>query len=446
MGIDVKSPEFGLLAQTDLIDDRVRGVPPGTAAISPSEVPAQGWRPADGVMALPVLTLDEAAFANNRDLMLRYVKEHGVEIAPHAKTPMCPELAASLVKAGAWGTTVADIRQASVMLKAGLMRLLLANEVGGRGGALRLARLLASYPKAEFFIFADSPEAVAALAEAWRLEPAAPNIGILVEVGAGRAGARDAAAADRVIEAIRDPGPDARLALAGVATYEGTVAVADAVKTRAAIDDLMALTHEVYGKVRGLVGPEIPLILTAGGSSYFDWVVAALQPMIAADGNARLILRSGAIFFQDHGGYARAMAAIDERDGFAIGGRRVAAAEAFRPALRLWAEVLSRPEPGLAVCGMGMRDVSYDQDLPRPLRVHRDGRPLVEIAGPEAMQVLKLNDQHAFVAVDPQSPICVGDVIEFGISHPCTCMDKWRVLFGLDEKGRVVAAHPTFFG
>ena len=36
-------------------------------------------------MALPVLTLDEAAFVNNRDLMLRYAAEHEALIAPHAK-------------------------------------------------------------------------------------------------------------------------------------------------------------------------------------------------------------------------------------------------------------------------------------------------------------------------------------------------------------------------
>ena len=36
----------------------------------------------------------------------------------------------------------------------------------------------------------------------------------------------------------------------------------------------------------------------------------------------------------------------------------------FRPALRLWAEVLSVQSPELVICGVGLRDVSHDQGLP----------------------------------------------------------------------------------
>ncbi|TIT26994.1 MAG: amino acid deaminase, partial [Mesorhizobium sp.] len=61
------------------LDDRIRGVPPGTAALDSSHVGLQGWHPAGGRMSLPLLTLDEAAFASNRDLFLRYVREHGAE-------------------------------------------------------------------------------------------------------------------------------------------------------------------------------------------------------------------------------------------------------------------------------------------------------------------------------------------------------------------------------
>src|ERR1700733_8567557 len=103
-----------------VLDDRIRGVPPGTANLPIADVAKQNWRPADGGMSLPVLTLDEAAFANNRELMLRYVSEQSVDIAPHAKTPMSPDLTASLIEAGAWGATVADIRQAAVLLHAGV--------------------------------------------------------------------------------------------------------------------------------------------------------------------------------------------------------------------------------------------------------------------------------------------------------------------------------------
>jgi D-serine dehydratase len=69
-----------------LLDDRIRGIPPGASAFPASEIGARKWRPADGTMSLPVLTLDEAAFLHNRDLMLAFARAEGVEMAPHAKT------------------------------------------------------------------------------------------------------------------------------------------------------------------------------------------------------------------------------------------------------------------------------------------------------------------------------------------------------------------------
>ncbi|MBK3803673.1 amino acid deaminase, partial [Azospirillum brasilense] len=200
---------------------------------------------------------------------------------------------------------------------------------------------------------------------------------------------------------------------------------------------------EAFALVRALA-PERPLLLTAGGSAFFDMVVTGLAPVAATDGNATLVLRSGAIFFHDHGVYERALGALDARQGFACGG---ATAADFRPALRLWAEVLTRPEPELAICGFGMRDASFDQDLPRPLRVHRDGAAL----SAEGLRVTRLNDQHAFIAVPgghdlAGHDLAVGDIVEFGISHPCTCIDRWRVLFGLGADGRVRSAYRTFFG
>ncbi|TGQ70067.1 amino acid deaminase, partial [Mesorhizobium sp. M8A.F.Ca.ET.207.01.1.1] len=90
------------------------------------------------------------------------------------------------------------------------------------------------------------------------------------------------------------------------------------------------------------------------------------------------------------------------------------------------------------------RDVSFDQGFPQPLTVYRLGQPLPGM--PAKAQVIKLNDQHAFLAVLPGDHIGVGDVVEFGISHPCTCLDRYRVIFGVDGDGRVAHAFPTYFG
>jgi D-serine dehydratase len=427
--------------ETVVLDESIRGVPPGAGAFPAAEIARRNWRPADGPMALPVLTLDEAAFLHNRDLMLAYARSAGVEIAPHAKTPMAPDLTRSLIEGGAWGATVADIRQASVMLRAGLSRLILANEVGGIGGARRLAALIAGWPEAELYVFADSAAAVQALEDAWRDHAPLPPLRILIEVGAGRAGARSLGEALEVVSAVR--AAQGRLMLAGVATYEGSAVQSTPETTAEAIAGLLKLSLELWDNVREATEPDAPLVFTAGGSMFFDKVIAAIKPRIVADPRATLVIRSGAIFFHDHGVYDRAMAALDKRMGFSIDGAARPARGAFRPALRIWAEVLSRPEPELVICGMGMRDVSFDQGLPIVLSVHRGGEALASV--PSA-RVVKLNDQHAFLNVATSDDVAVGDVVEFGISHPCTCLDRYRFIFGVDEHGVVRHAFPTYFG
>ncbi|MDH4984195.1 alanine racemase [Aminobacter anthyllidis] len=425
-----------------MLDDRIRGVPPGTTAFASNAIGSKGWHPADGAMSLPVLTLDEQAFNSNRDLFFRYIRQAGAEIAPHAKTPMAPDLARSLLEAGAWGTTVADIRQASVMLSAGLDRLILANEVGGTGGAGRLAMLVAANPQADLHVFADSVASVEALTEIWRANDALPPLRVLVETGAGRGGARTLGDANAIVDAILGTG--SRLVAAGVATYEGAAGRQSQAETDAAISGLLDLTADVFALLRTRVGADAPLILSAGGSVFFDKVVSKLAPVVARDGNATLVLRSGAIFFHDNGVYDRAMATIDERNGFALGGLSVSARQSFRPALRLWAEVLSHPEPGTAICGMGMRDVSFDQGFPVVVGRYRSGKALTLKGVPPT--VVKLNDQHAFLSLASDSDLAVGDVLEFGISHPCTCLDRYRVIYGVDETGHVRNAFPTYFG
>lgn len=432
------NPFLDTLLDTPL-DDTYRGVPPGEPAVALRAVASRGWQPRTGNMALPVLTMDEAAFDHNVERIFGYARSHGAALAPHAKTPMSPQIVQRLLDAGAWGVTVANLQQAAVLLRAGVRRLMLGNEIGGAASGARLGKLLAAYPDARMLMFADSAATVSALAAA--AAQAGRAVEVLVEIGGGRAGARDDAAVAAILDAVAAHGD--KLALAGVATYEGAVATSDPAATAQNIAALMQRAARAFGQVRALA-PQAPLVFTAGGSAFFDHVVQAAAPLLAQDGNAQLVLRSGAIFFHDHGAYERALKAMDARAGFQVDGQARQAAADFRPALRLWGEVLSRPEPGLAICGFGMRDVSYDQDLPVPLAAYRDGAPLA--GWDPAGRVTRLNDQHAFLAVAPDSALAPGDVIEFGISHPCTCLDRWRVFFGLDADGQVQSAYRTFFG
>lgn len=54
---------------------------------------------------------------------------------------------------------------------------------------------------------------------------------------------------------------------------------------------------------------------------------------------------------------------------------------------------------------------------------------------PGEVRIVRLNDQHAFVKLPEDSNLAVGDVLELGISHPCTAMDRWRQVTVLDRSG-----------
>ncbi|MEU8324322.1 hypothetical protein AB0C33_38710 [Nonomuraea sp. NPDC048881] len=116
-------------------------------------------------------------------------------------------------------------------------------------------------------------------------------------------------------------------------------------------------------------------------------------------------------------------------------------ADALRPALLLWSQVISRPEPGLALLDFGKRDASFDVGLPVPREIRRsDG---CSMPG-KGLEVVSLNDQHAFVAVAGDTQLQVGDWVGCGLSHPCTVFDKWP-LIPVVEDGVVVDYIRTLF-
>jgi D-serine deaminase-like pyridoxal phosphate-dependent protein len=141
-----------------------------------------------------------------------------------------------------------------------------------------------------------------------------------------------------------------------------------------------------------------------------------------------VLLRSGCYVVHDDGMYEAAspLARSQGED------------DPLEPALELWADVLSCPEPGRAIAGIGRRDAPYDAGLPTVLRAYRGGEPL---ALGEAT-VTELNDQHAFVSVEGLAP---GDLLCLGISHPCGAFDRWRTLLEVDPDYTVTRAIRTFF-
>jgi D-serine dehydratase len=188
--------------------------------------------------------------------------------------------------------------------------------------------------------------------------------------------------------------------------------------------------------------PEV--ILSAGGSAAFDIVARELplrlsKPVIT-------VLRSGCYVTHDSGAYERLFMRVRTRSG-----EPWQSGPGLTPALEVWSQVQSRPERGLAILTMGRRDVSFDADLPRPIKWAKIGSESIYPKNStltllnSGWEVVKLNDQHAYLSVPEQAELKVGDLVGCGISHPCTTFDKWQLLLEVDDDYAVVDGLRTFF-
>ncbi|MFD3451767.1 alanine racemase [Streptomyces sp. NPDC058691] len=402
------------------VDHRFKGLPPDADGRTLGELAAERRSLFDGGFTTPLLTLSAPALEHNLAQLAAYAAKHGLAFAPHGKTSMAPQLFARQLEYGAWGITAATPHQVRVYRAFGVRRVFLANELVDAAALRWLARELAGDPDFRFVCYVDSVRGV-------ELMDAALThvVDVVVELGAagGRTGVRGAAEAARVADAVTTA---RHLRLVGVAGYE-----APAADPRAWIAELVELARDFDAAGRFAAAEEI--VVSAGGSEWFDAVAEAFGSLEPLSRPVLKLLRSGAYVTHDDVHYADVTPFHD----------RIAAEGSLEPAFRLWAQVLSRPEPGLALLNAGKRDAPYDLGLPVPQVVRRADGSAVPAAG---LTVTKLADQHAFVSVTPDGgDLAVGDWVGLGVSHPCTAFDKWPCLPVVDKAGRVTDFIRTFF-
>jgi D-serine dehydratase len=109
----------------------------------------------------------------------------------------------------------------------------------------------------------------------------------------------------------------------------------------------------------------------------------------------------------------------------------------------VWAYVQSRPEPEKVLLTMGARDTAAN-DLPVAQTWFRPGMNAPAAIGPGHV-VTGMNDQHTHMTVPADSPLAYGDMVSFGVSHPCLTFDRWQVIMVVDDAYNVKSAVHTFF-
>ena len=425
------------------LNHEFKGFPTGHVPVALSDVGALGWQVLRGDLPLPLAVLKQSALAHNLAWMRDFCAQRGLDIAPHGKTTMSPELYARQIAAGAWGISFATVYQAAVGARHGVGRLIIANQVLQAADLQGLASLLRTYPGLQAFFLVDSLAQVDAI-EAWhRSHGDAVVFTVLLEHGivGKRTGCRTR---EQALALARRVKASPALRLAGIECYEGSLASCRHEEDRAGVAALMARLQETAADCeREDLFECDEVLLTAGGSAIFDLVAEHLHAHLQRP--FRRVLRSGCYLTHDHLQYRRHLQCV---------GERLKLTETLRPALEVWSVVQSCPEPGLALLSMGKRDVSYDLDLPVPVwraEGGRDGQggPGRVHAVPGHWTITALNDQHAYLKYDPTSLPAqqpqVGQLVGSGISHPCTTFDKWRWMPVVDDDYRVVDAVSIHF-
>ena len=411
----------------DLLTARDKGIPARAIGMTASDFLATAPRLDE--FWTPLVVLDDAAMRANVATMTAWCGERGLQLMPHGKTTMAPELWQRQLDAGALGITLATMGQVRTGRDAGLDSIMLANCAVDPRSLAWLAGELAD-PDFRFVCWADSLAVVDAMEHALRDIELPRPIDVCVELGAdgGRTGARSVDAAMQVAQRLAASDV---LRLAGVAGYEGSLAHDRSAQGLAAVRTYLEEQLALHQALAPLYD-DGELYVSAGGSAYFE-IVAEVWSAAERDDRTHFTLRSGAYIVHDDGFY-RGISPFDE-GGTADGPR-------FVNAMHGIARVVSSPEAGLALVDAGKRDFPYDEGLPIPrataAEIDAEWRPL-------DATLSAMNDQHSYVR--SEEPLAVGSVVRFGLSHPCTAFDKWRVLPVVDDlaSGVVTGLIRTWF-
>ena len=343
------------LESVEKLNFEFKGFPSTVKSLTLNEIGLQRWSLLKGDLPLPVATLKNSILENNSQWMRLFTERYGARIAPHGKTSMSPQLFQRQMDDGAWAITVANVHQLRLCRKWKIKRVLMANQVTGLQNLRELTKELDSDPKFDFYLLVDSVENVKQLASAAKEQGLKNPIQVLVELGftGGRTGCRTLKSAIEVARTVKSLIPQVRLR--GVEGYEALLRNRPNPEKRIR-EFLLEIKELVNLCALENLFAKGPVIVSAGGSDFFDLVLQELaNPSTKRE--VVCVIRSGCYLTHDSLNYHRFFERIrirtPEVDDFK---------PALLPALQIWGVIQSIPEPELCIVNIGKRDISYDID------------------------------------------------------------------------------------
>src|SRR5207245_9185348 len=107
----------------------LKALPHARAPMKRSDIAAAGWNVLAGDLPLPIALLKREALEHNLAWMQQRSRAWGIDLAPHGKTTMSPQLFRRQLDAGAWGLTFATVAQVRAGVSVGARRCMIANQV-----------------------------------------------------------------------------------------------------------------------------------------------------------------------------------------------------------------------------------------------------------------------------------------------------------------------------
>jgi D-serine deaminase-like pyridoxal phosphate-dependent protein len=215
-------------------------------------------------LATPAVILDLDHLDYNLKAMARLCKRAGLALRPHAKTHKSIEIAKRQIAAGAVGVSVATVREAAVMVEAGVPGVLLTTPVVG---AVKIDLLCGLVGKSKGFMVAvDNILGVDALEAA--LQRAGKKLTVLadIDIGMKRTGVPAVAGALALIRRLQ---ASTVLTLAGIQSYSGRVQHITRVADRARVYGRQLRHLAAVLKAAKRAG-YTPGIVSGGGTGTFD--------------------------------------------------------------------------------------------------------------------------------------------------------------------------------
>ena len=328
-------------------------------------------------LATPALILDLDAFEYNIATMAEWARERGLGLRPHAKTHKSSVIARRQVDAGAAGNCTATLSEAEVLVDAGIPGVLITSTIVTPD---KIDRLMALNARAKgLMVIVDDIDNVDAL-NAAASEDAPLWIMVDIEVGCGRTGADNPAAAiDLIDRVIASP----HLRFAGVQAYDGSVqATPGYEERRAKLDAHLENLRQVAAELqrRGT-----PLIIVSGGGT----------------GTHDLDARGGIFTELQVGSYCVMDRIYNGCDLDGSGSAR------FRTALFVRTTVISAAKTGYVTTDAGLKAFSTGS-----------GDPVIASGGPQGATYAFMGDEHGRITFAKKGQgMALGDQVECITPH-----------------------------